>query len=84
MTDQRSFFRSFTPISHGTWTVKGIGSSRLYVPGRGTIDFLTTVSGAKNTYVVEDVLYVPGLGTSLLSIAAVTDVGSWYTSSKPE
>ncbi len=45
MTDQRSFFRSFTPILHDTWTVIVIGSSRLYVRGRGTPDFLTTVNG---------------------------------------
>lgn len=30
MTDQRSFFRSFIPILHDTWTVKGIGSYCLY------------------------------------------------------
>ena len=75
MTDQHSFFRSFTPILRDTWTVRGIGSSRLYVRGRGTIDFLTTVNGIENTFTVEDILYVPGLGTNLLSIAAVTDVG---------
>jgi transposase InsO family protein len=75
MTDQRSFFRSFTPILHDTWTVRGIGSSRLYVRGRGSIDFLTTVNGIENTFTIEDILYVPGLGTNLLSVAAVTDVG---------
>ena len=75
MTDQRSFFRSFTPILHDTWTVKGIGSSRLYVRGRRSIDFLTTVNEIENTFTIEDILYVPGLGTNLLSVAAVTDVG---------
>jgi hypothetical protein len=75
MTDQRSFFTSFTPVILGTWTVKGIGSSRLYVCGHGSINFLTTVNGIKRTLAVDEVLYVPGLGTSLLSIAAVTDVG---------
>ena len=38
MTDQRSFFRSFAPVLHDSWTVKGIGSSHLYVRGRGTIE----------------------------------------------
>jgi hypothetical protein len=75
MTDQRSFFRSFTPILHDTWTVKGIESPRLYVRGRGSIDFLTTVNGIENTFTIEYILYVPGLGTNLLSVAAVTDVG---------
>jgi hypothetical protein len=48
MTYQRSFFRSFSPILHDTWTVKGIGLYRLYLRGRGTIDFLTTVNGIEN------------------------------------
>jgi hypothetical protein len=45
------------------------------VCGHGSINFHTTVNGIKRTLAVDDVLYVPGLGTSLLSIAAVTDVG---------
>jgi hypothetical protein len=55
-------------------TPKGIGKFRLYVRGRGAI-FLTTVNGIENTFTVEDILYLPGLGTNLLSVAAVTDVG---------
>jgi hypothetical protein len=75
MTDQRSSFKSFTPVSNGSWTVRGIGSSRLFVRGHGSVDFLTTVNGTKRNFTVEHVLYVPGLGTNLLSIAVVTDVG---------
>lgn len=58
-------------------TPKGIGKFRLFrlqVRGRGAI-FLSTVNGIENTFTVEDILYVPGLGTNLLSVAAVTDVG---------
>lgn len=37
--------------------------------------FITTIDGVQRTATIEKVLYVPGLGTNLLSIAAVTDVG---------
>jgi hypothetical protein len=52
MTDKRSFF---TPMLHDTWAVKSICLSRLYVRGRGTIDFLDTVNGIKNTGIAKAV-----------------------------
>jgi hypothetical protein len=62
-------------MSPGSWSVKGIGSSNLHVYGYGDIDFFVTVNGAQQTATIKKVLYVPGLGTNLISIAAVTNVG---------
>ena len=75
MTDQRDFFTTFTAMSPGSWSVKGISSSNLHVCGYGDIDFFVTVNGAQQTAAIKKVLYVPGLGTNLISIAAVTNVG---------
>ena len=75
MTSQREIFISFTPISSNNWTVKGIGTSLLLVRGFGMIEFIVRVGGTQRKVFLEKVLYVPGLGTNLLSIAAVTDVG---------
>ena len=75
MTSQREIFISFTPISPNTWTVKGIGTSLLLVRGFRMIECIVRVGGTQRKVILEKVLYVPGLGTNLLSIAAVTDVG---------
>lgn len=75
MTDQRSLFSTFTPISSEKWNGNGIGSARLLVRGYGSIEFIVTAGGIQREITTEKVLYVPGLGTNLVSIAAVTDVG---------
>lgn len=75
MTDQRSLFRTFTPISSEKWNVNGIGSARLLVRGYGSIEFFVTTGGIQREITIEKVLFVPGLGTNLVSISAVTDVG---------
>ncbi len=75
MSDQRSFFKTFTPVEPNTWMVNGIGDAHLSVLGYGNIQFITVVKGVKRIVTFEMVLFVPGLGVNLLSIAAVTDVG---------
>ena len=75
MTDQRSIFKTFTSTRAGSWMVIGIGSSRLSVKGHGDIDFIVTINGTQRAITIKGVLYVPDLSASLLSIAAVTDVG---------
>jgi hypothetical protein len=75
MTEQRHIFSTFTPVLSNTWTVKGIGTSLLVVRGYGNIEFVVRLNGSQQKITLEKVLYVPGLGTNLLSIAAVTDVG---------
>jgi hypothetical protein len=44
MTDQRAFFTTFTVMSPGSWSVKGICSSNLHVCGYGDLDFFVTVN----------------------------------------
>ena len=74
MSDQRSFFCTFKPVVSDSWTVNGIGSTRLYVRGYGNIEFIVSVGTIKRTVTIENVLYVPNLGTNLISIAAVTAI----------
>ena len=75
MTCNRSYFNSFTPVEPRTWSVQGIGSSCLAVCGFGSIEFVLLVGGVKRKATIHKVLFVPGLGTNLISYAAVTDVG---------
>jgi hypothetical protein len=45
------------------------------VRGYGSIEFIVKVGTIKRIVTIENVLYVPNLGTNLISIAAVTAVG---------
>jgi hypothetical protein len=74
MSGQRSLFRN-VPVKHNTWFVNGIGGSRLQVHGHGEILFTATVKESTHYLSIKMVLYVPDLGTNLLSIAAVTEFG---------
>ena len=75
MSDQRSFFCTFKPVLSDSWTVNGIGSTRLFVCGYGNVEFIVSVGTVKRAVTIKNVLYVPNLGTNLISIAAVTAVG---------
>lgn len=75
MSNQRSCFKNFIPVKPGSWAVRGIGNIRLSVHGYGSVVFTATVGGIQRNIIIKMVLYVPNLGTNLLSIAAVTDVG---------
>ena len=77
MTDQRSYFldENFSTISVGAWPVRGIGNKLLFARGRGNISITTEVAGYANTATIHDVLFVPNLGVSLLSIPAATKRG---------
>jgi hypothetical protein len=63
--------RLAAPSVTNTWTVKGIGTSLLLVRGFRMIECIVRVGGTQRKVILEKVLYVPGLGTNLLSIAAV-------------
>jgi transposase InsO family protein len=77
MSDQRDDFFDFKPIKPGKWLVKGIGadSAPLNALGRGSIKVQLTANGKHTEAMVNQVLFVPNLGASLLSIATVTDNG---------
>lgn len=75
MSDQRKFFKVFSPVEASTWFVKGIGGAKLTVHGYGSIEFTALVDGTKPTSIIETILYVPHLGVNLLSVAAITEVG---------
>lgn len=76
MTDQREWLTNFINVPDGSWAVKGIGSSSYPVRGSGDVQiWITTTDGVKKPATIKGVLYVPGLGTNLFSIAAATDLG---------
>jgi hypothetical protein len=75
MSDQRDWLIDFEPVPEGSWTVNGIGVSSYPVQGFGNVNVWTMANNEKKVITLKKVLYVPGLGTNLLSIAAVTDLG---------
>lgn len=76
MTDNREYFAKFVPVTH-VWTVKGVGSDhkQLQVKDRGDIIIRCTKNRNMPDSILRDVLYVPGLGATLFSIGAATDLG---------
>jgi hypothetical protein len=76
MTDQREWLINFVDVPDGSWAVKGIGFSSYAVKGSGDASiWITTTNGGRKSATIKGVLYVPGLGTNLFSIAAATKLG---------
>ena len=75
MTGQRSFLHNFVAVNSKGWSVRGIGNVKLPVRGTGQVEFISTVDGVERKGVLASVLYVPDLGTNLVSIATITDAG---------
>ncbi len=75
MSDQKDWLLNFVTVPDGSWTVNGIGSNSCIVKGYGDVHVWAEVDGNRMPVVIMKVLYVPGLGTNLFSIAAVTDLG---------
>lgn len=73
MTDKRSILINFKPILKGTHSVRGIGGTNLEAEGKGDIK---VINSAGSVLILEDVLFVPGLGVNLFSISAATNNGT--------
>ena len=73
MTDQRHFFTTFKPVKPGTWHVYGIGSIKMEVHGIGNIEIHSYVKGEKNVGVLNDALFVPGIGANLFCLGTAMD-----------
>lgn len=74
MTDRREFFNTFALVT-SYWPVKGIADSLCQVKGIGDIQIRTRIGGEWNDGKLNDVLYVPGLRTNLISVGAAADRG---------
>lgn len=72
MSDQRMFFQYFTPIDAGTYSVTGIGDTKLDVLGKGNIPVTILFNNVPTSHTLLDVLFIPGLRTNLFSIRAAT------------
>ena len=79
MSHKREFFANFKPIPLGNWKVKGIGGTVLHATGYGNIPIKSTIDGQELDGVLDDVLYVPGLGANIFSIGSTTDAGVQVT-----
>lgn len=75
MCGDKSMMHNYTNISSKSWSVNGIGAIKLYAHGKGDVSITTTLNGKEQTGTLNNVLYVPGLGTNLLSIVSATDRG---------
>ena len=75
MCHDKSLMHNFKSIPGLSWEINGIGGVSIYALGQGDIHVVTTVDGATQTGVLNNVLYVPDLGTNLFSIASATDQG---------
>lgn len=75
MSDQRSFFHDMREIEPKSWPINGIGGTVLYAHGIGTVKMTRTVNGKRSDGDLKDVLFVPGLGVTLISIASITSNG---------
>lgn len=75
MTDQLEMLVNYEVYGNQVFKVAGIGNTQLNVLGEGDVKFSSTIGGSHVTGVLKGVLYVPGLGTNLFSIAAATNEG---------
>lgn len=75
MSDQKDWLMDFVTVPDGSWNVDGTGSTKCSVRGYGDVNIWTEVDGDKKTATIKKVLYVPGLGFNLFSIAVATDLG---------
>ena len=69
MTDKLSCVTIFSPITPETWIVAGIGNTQLPAHGQGDVEISYIVNKAELSEIIKDVLFVPGLGVNLFSIA---------------
>jgi hypothetical protein len=75
MSEDRSAFNNYQVIPEGTWTVDGIGNTKLQVVGKGDIQIESRIQGIFHSGTIKNVLHVPHLGVNLISIAAMTSLG---------
>lgn len=62
----------FLEIKVETRTVIGVGNVKLDVHGKGDIEIISIVNGEKRNGIIKNVLFVPDLGTNILSIGTAT------------
>lgn len=76
MSGNKDLFDHIEAIDHDNWKVKGVGGICLPVKGKGTIKIQSNVNKKSISGSLQEVLFVPGLGTNLFSIASATKNGA--------
>jgi hypothetical protein len=76
MSEDRSAFNNYQVIPEGTWTVDGIGNTKLQVVAKGDIQIESRIQGIFQSGTINNVLHVPHLGLNLISFAAMTSLGA--------
>jgi hypothetical protein len=75
MSEKRQKFKNFQPISPGSRAIHGIGNKVLYAHGIGDVPIYAIINGSKHKGTIKNVLFVPDIGVSLLSIPTITELG---------
>ena len=76
MTDQRQAFSDYEPfLSPSSYSVKSKRGAKLFANGQGSVNIFKTVSGVRHKATMKNVLFVPNLGASLISITAAMNNG---------
>jgi GAG-pre-integrase domain len=75
MSDQRSYFQEMHDVDPENWPVNGIGGTVLHGQGIGTIKLIREHRGKCFHGEIKNVLFVPDLGMTLLSIGSITENG---------
>jgi hypothetical protein len=72
MCGELSYFTELCDIPPNSWPINGIGGKILYAVGVGTIKMTSFVNGVSVEGELKNVLYVPDLGVTLISIASLS------------
>lgn len=72
MSHKLELFTHYKPLSNAkSWPITSIDGNKTYVAGTGTVRFLIQLPDRTESFSLENVLYVPGLGCNLFSTTAI-------------
>ncbi|HEV7738404.1 MAG TPA: DDE-type integrase/transposase/recombinase, partial [Chlamydiales bacterium] len=75
MTNDLSDFSSYTPLPTSHITLADKNKTQIEYYGKGVINGTTDVDGQKNTIVLENTLFSPGLNGRFISLTTLTEKG---------
>lgn len=79
LTNQKNILQNIVTVPVGSWVIQGIHQSTANVHAYGDVVFESTVNGKTRNGLLKRVLYVPDGGINLISIGAVTALGTQVT-----
>ncbi len=76
LTNQRHLLRNLVSVPVGSWVIQGLHDAKADVHAYGDVIFEALVNGKKRIGSLKKVLYAPDAGINLISIGAVTALGT--------